>query len=227
MFFLKSLSHSATHRSATLLVGLGNPGDQYAGNRHNVGFMAVGSIATHHQFPAFKKKFSGLLSEGTVAGARVFLLKPLTYMNLSGESVAAAAQFYKIPPERIIVFHDELDLPLAKIRVKQGGGHGGHNGLKSIDAHIGKEYHRVRIGIGHPLRPPKHQATDDDAPQIRVGGGDKNLVSDYVLSDFSKAEKQTVDALLAEISRYIALLLTGGDTTGFMNKLAPVKQDIS
>ncbi len=207
MFFLKSLSHSATHRSATLLVGLGNPGDQYAGNRHNVGFMAVGSIAAHHQFPAFKKKFGGLLSEGTVAGSRVFLLKPLTYMNLSGESVVAAAQFYKIPPERIIVFHDELDLPLAKIRVKQGGGHGGHNGLKSIDAHIGKEYHRVRIGIGHP--------------------GDKDLVSDYVLSDFSKAEKQTVDALLAEISRYIALLLTGGDTAGFMNKLTPVKQDIS
>ncbi len=233
MFFLKSLSHSATHRSATLLVGLGNPGDQYAGNRHNVGFMAVGSIATHHQFPAFKKKFSGLLSEGRItpppAGGRlgggrspaaavresphpnpppngegkVILLKPLTYMNLSGESVAAAAQFYKIPPERIIVFHDELDLPLAKIRVKQGGGHGGHNGLKSIDAHIGKEYHRVRIGIGHP--------------------GDKNLVSDYVLSDFSKAEKQTVDEQLVDISRHMGLLLAG-DAAGFMNKIAGIKK---
>jgi PTH1 family peptidyl-tRNA hydrolase len=187
-----------------LLVGLGNPGDAYAGNRHNVGFMALDSIAERHQCPAFKKKFGGLLSEGTLAGARVFLLKPLTYMNLSGESVAAAAQFYKIPPERIIVFHDELDLPLAKIRVKQGGGNGGHNGLKSIDAHIGKDYHRVRIGIGHP--------------------GGKDLVSDYVLSDFSKAERAQVDALLADITHHIALLLAG-DAAGFMNKLAPVTKE--
>jgi PTH1 family peptidyl-tRNA hydrolase len=203
MFFRKSPATNNQQPTA-LLVGLGNPGKSYAGNRHNVGFIALERIADAYQLPAFKKKFSGLLSEGRIKNRHVLLLMPQTYMNLSGESVAAAANFYKIPPENMIVFHDELDLPLAKIRVKQGGGHGGHNGLKSIDAHLGKDYHRVRIGIGHP--------------------GGKDLVSDYVLSDFSKAERAQVDALLADITHHIALLLTG-DAAGFMNKLAPVTKE--
>ncbi|MCE2927750.1 MAG: aminoacyl-tRNA hydrolase [Rickettsiales bacterium] len=198
MFFRKS-PVTSNRQPAMLLVGLGNPGPEYAGNRHNIGFMAVDQIAGHYHFPAFKKKFSGLLAEGAIGDTRVFLLKPLTYMNLSGEAVASAANFYKIPPEKIIVFHDELDLPLGKLRVKQGGGHGGHNGLKSIDAHIGKDYHRVRLGIAHP--------------------GDKNLVSDYVLSDFSKTERKIIDPMIAEISQHLPLLLAG-DMATYMNRIS-------
>lgn len=197
MFFRKSPT-TGNQQPPTLLVGLGNPGGEYAGNRHNVGFMAIDRIAEINRFSAFKKKFGGLLAEGSIEGAKVFLLKPLTYMNLSGEAVASAASFYKIPPERIIVFHDELDLPLAKIRVKQGGGHGGHNGLKNIDSHLGKDYWRVRIGIGHP--------------------GDKEMVTNHVLSDFSKGEQKAVDTQLAALSEHIALLLAG-DEARFMNKI--------
>jgi len=184
---------------ATLLVGLGNPGKEYQGNRHNVGFMAIDRIAADHGISKLQKKFGGELSEGSIGGVKLFLLKPLTYMNLSGECVSKAARFYKIPPERIIVFHDELDLPVAKIRVKKGGGNGGHNGLKSIDAHIGKDYWRVRIGIGHP--------------------GDKSMVSDYVLSDFTKTEIKTIETLLPAVAGHAHLLLQG-DEAGFMNKLS-------
>jgi len=181
-----------------LLIGLGNPGKEYAGNRHNIGFMAIDRIIEDYRFSKETKKFGGLLSEGAIGAHKVYAFKPMSYMNLSGEPTLAAASFYKIPPEKIIVLHDELDLPLAKIRVKRGGGNGGHNGLKSIDAHLGKDYGRVRLGIGHP--------------------GDKDMVSDYVLSDFSKTEVKTVEILLAEISRHIDLLLAG-DEAGFMNKL--------
>lgn len=195
---------STTNRQPSiLLIGLGNPGKSYAANRHNVGFMALDEIAARHGFSRFSKKFQAEISEGTLDGRKLILLKPLTYMNLSGESVAAAARFHKIPPENIIVFHDELDLPPCKIRVKKGGGNGGHNGLKSIDAHIGKDYWRVRIGISHP--------------------GDKDQVSDYVLSDFSKAEMKTVEPLLGEISHHLGLLIAG-DEAGFMNKIVQLTE---
>lgn len=182
----------------TLLIGLGNPGSDYAGHRHNIGFMALDRIAQDYGFSKWSKKFRGLICEGVIDGKKTLLLKPQTYMNLSGESAVEAANFYKVPLEHIIALHDELDLPLAKIRVKRGGGNGGHNGLKSLDAHIGKDYVRVRMGIAHP--------------------GDKDMVSDYVLSDFGKTERKAVDALNAEISRHIALLLAG-DEAGFMNKI--------
>lgn len=181
-----------------LIIGLGNPGKDYARNRHNVGFMAVDRMTEDYGFFKTKKTMGGELSEGSINGQKVFLLKPLTYMNLSGECAGQVARFYKIEPKHIIAIHDELDLPLAKIRVKIGGGHGGHNGLKSLDAHIGKDYWRIRFGIAHP--------------------GDKDMVSDYVLGDFSKAEQKQVDAVIAEISRNIGVLLAG-DEAGFMNKI--------
>ena len=184
--------------SAFLLIGLGNPGSEYAGHRHNIGFMALDRIAEDYGFSKWSKKFRGLICEGSIDGKKTLLLKPQTYMNLSGESAVEAANFYKIPLTHITALHDELDLPLAKIRVKRGGGNGGHNGLKSLDAHIGKDYLRVRMGIAHP--------------------GDKDMVSDYVLSDFSKSERTQVDALNTEIARHIALLLAG-DEAGFMNKI--------
>lgn len=162
-----------------LLVGLGNPGAKYANNRHNIGFMAVDEIFDRHEgpvAPAWREKFNGQFAEIRMDGEKILLLKPMTYMNNSGQSVAAAARFYKIPPERIVVFHDELDLPPKKVRVKQAGGAGGHNGLKSIDSHMGKNYWRVRIGIGHP--------------------GDKDRVSGYVLSDFASADQEWIDPLL-------------------------------
>lgn len=171
-----------------LLVGLGNPDDKYKNNRHNVGFMVVEQIADDNMFPNFKSKFNGEISEGRLAGQKVALLKPQTYMNDSGIAVRKAADFYKIPPEKIVVFHDELDLAPSKIKVKQGGGTGGHNGLKSIDAHLGdKEYWRVRLGIGHP--------------------GDKNRVSGYVLSDFSKEEQKWLEDWIYVLSKNIDDLL--------------------
>jgi PTH1 family peptidyl-tRNA hydrolase len=171
-----------------LLVGLGNPGDKYKGNRHNIGFMVADQIASDNMFPPFKSKFNGEISEGRLANQKVAILKPQTYMNDSGVSVRKAADFYKIPPEKIIVFHDELDLAPSKIKVKQGGGTGGHNGLKSIDAHLGdKEYWRVRLGIGHP--------------------GDKNRVSGYVLNDFSKEEQQWLDDWIYVLSKNVDDLL--------------------
>lgn len=181
-----------------LLIGLGNPGSAYAGSRHNVGFMAIDALREKYATRAEMKKFAGLVSEGVIDGKKTLFFKPQTYMNLSGEAVVQLVQFFKIPLENIIVFHDELDLPLAKVRVKTGGGAGGHNGLKSLDAHLGKDYKRVRIGIGHP--------------------GDKDLVSDYVLHDFGKEEMKSVDALAAGISNHIGLLLQGDDA-GFMNKI--------
>ena len=134
------------------MVGLGNPGPAYAANRHNIGFMAVDAIVARHGLGPYRARFQGEAAEGTVAGRKVLILKPMTYMNNSGRSVAAAARFYKMPPEdmRAVVFHDELDLAAGKLRIKNGGGHAGHNGLRSIHAHVGADYGRVRLGIGHP-----------------------------------------------------------------------------
>lgn len=171
-----------------LLVGLGNPGPEHQDNRHNIGFMAIDEIAREYGFPAFRKKFEGSLSEGRIGDQRVALLKPLTYMNLSGQSVGAAAKYFKLTPGRIIVFHDELDLPPGKLRVKKGGGHGGHNGLKSTDAHLNsQDYWRVRLGIGHP--------------------GDKDRVTGYVLGGFNKEEKKWLPAWLDVITKHTPLLL--------------------
>src|SRR6266513_4184105 len=160
-----------------LFVGLGNPGAQHAGNRHNIGFMAVEEIAKAHRFAPWRRRFQGVATEGTIGQEKVLLLLPGTYMNESGRAVAEAAHFYKLSPADITVFHDEIDLPPAKVRVKIGGGIAGHNGLRSISEHIGNEYRRVRIGIGHP--------------------GDKDLVQHYVLSDFAKSDRDWVDTLIA------------------------------
>jgi len=174
-----------------LLVGLGNPGRDYAGNRHNIGFMAADAIARRHSFSPWRQKFSGEIAEGTVAGEKVAVLKPLTYMNESGRSVAAAAQFWKIEPKDIVVFHDELDLPPAKMRVKTGGGHAGHNGLRSIQAHLGPDFRRVRLGIGHP--------------------GAKELVTNWVLGDFAKADSDWLQQLLDALADYLPRLVAGED----------------
>lgn len=182
-----------------LWVGLGNPGAKYAANRHNIGFMAVDRIAADHGFAPWKKGFQGLVSEGRFGAARVILLKPETFMNLSGQSVRAAADFYKIGPEAITVFHDELDLAPGKCRLKQGGGHAGHNGLRSIHQHLGEAYGRVRLGIGHP--------------------GDKDRVAPYVLSDFAKAEADWLDDLLRGLSDG-APALAGGEGAKFLNAVA-------
>jgi peptidyl-tRNA hydrolase, PTH1 family len=187
-----------------LLIGLGNPGKDYAGNRHNVGFMAVEAIAKRCKFSAWSKKFRGQLAEGKIGEEKIFLLKPQTYMNLSGESAAECARFYKIPAEHIIAVHDELDLPLGKLRVKRGGGNGGHNGLRSLDQYLGENYLRVRVGIGHP--------------------GDKDAVTQYVLENFKKDEWPVTEMMVNEISRHIALLLSG-DEAGFMNKIALAFQE--
>ena len=184
-----------------MIVGLGNPGTNHAKQRHNIGFMAADEIVRRHNFSNWQKKFSGQISEGNLGGQKVLVLKPMTFMNLSGQSVGEAARFYKIAPADIIVMHDELDLVPAKIRVKTGGGHGGHNGLKSIDAHLGtKDYQRIRMGIGHP--------------------GDKNRVHVHVLGDFAKADHSWLEALLYDTARYIELLIKG-DASSFMNKLTP------
>ncbi|HYD31405.1 MAG TPA: aminoacyl-tRNA hydrolase [Azospirillaceae bacterium] len=182
-----------------LLVGLGNPGSEYARNRHNIGFMAVEEIARRYTFSPWRKRFQGQTCEATVAGMKVVALEPQTYMNLSGQSVGEAMRFFKLAPEQVIVIHDELDLPPGKVRVKKGGGHGGHNGLKSIDAHIGKDYWRVRLGIGHP--------------------GDKNLVSGYVLRDFAKAEQGWLEPLLDATAKEFPLLLLH-EAEKFMTRLA-------
>ena len=172
-----------------LLVGLGNPGDKYAGNRHNIGFMVVDRIAEDNGFTGFKDKFQGQYTEGRLGGQKVMLLKPQTYMNESGQSVGKAAKFYKIPPEKVIVFHDELDLDPFKDRLKTGGGAAGHNGLKSIKAHLGTpDFVRVRLGIGHP--------------------GSKDKVSPYVLNDFAKAEQDMLERCVDGASRYIDLLIS-------------------
>ena len=181
-----------------LLVGLGNPGGQYEGNRHNIGFMALDAIARAHGITQFRSKHGGLLAEGNIGGEKVILLKPQTFMNRSGDSVQQVAQFYKIAPADIIVLYDELDLAPGKVRVKVGGGNGGHNGLRSIDPQIGLDYKRVRLGIGHP---------------------GKEFVTHHVLGDFAKADSDWVTPLLDAVGKHAGMLLAGDDN-GFMNKLA-------
>ncbi|MFV0245802.1 MAG: aminoacyl-tRNA hydrolase [Qingshengfaniella sp.] len=178
-----------------LFAGLGNPGAKYAKNRHNVGFMALDRIAEDHGFGPWRQKFQGLISEGRLGTVKVLLLKPQTFMNLSGQSVGEAARFHKIPVEDLCVFHDELDLAPGKCRVKTGGGHAGHNGLRSIHAHLGEAYRRVRIGIGHP--------------------GHKDRVSGYVLSDFAQADGAWLEDLLRGLSDG-APALAAGDNGKFM-----------
>ncbi len=182
-----------------LWVGLGNPGAKYAGNRHNIGFMALDRVAEDHGFAPWRGKFQGSLTEGRFGSDKVLLLKPETFMNLSGQSVGEAMRFYKLTPADVTVFHDELDLAPGKLRVKQGGGHAGHNGLRSMHAHIGADYARVRLGIGHP--------------------GHKDRVSGYVLSDFAKAEADWLDDLMRGISDG-APHLAAGDSGKFMNAVA-------
>lgn len=182
-----------------LLVGLGNPGDRYRSNRHNVGFMAIDAIAARHGFGPFRQKFSGLIAEGTIGDEKVLLLKPQTYMNNSGDSVHAACKFYKLDLADVTVLYDEIDLAPGKVRIKRGGGNGGHNGLRSIDPQIGTGYRRVRLGIGHP--------------------GHKDAVQHWVLGDFSKAERGWMEPLLETLADNAGLLLAG-DENGLMNKLA-------
>ena len=183
-----------------IIAGLGNPGPKYANNRHNAGFMAADAIASRHSFSPWSRKFHGEIATGTIAGERVLLLKPQTFMNLSGQAVGEAMRFHKLTPAEVIVLYDELDLAPGKVRVKTGGGAGGHNGIKSIDAHIGKEYRRVRIGIGHP--------------------GVKELVHAHVLGDFAKPDREWVDDLMTAIAD-AADHLVKGDDAGFMNKVSP------
>ncbi|MGQ0456876.1 MAG: aminoacyl-tRNA hydrolase [Hyphomicrobium sp.] len=182
-----------------LFVGLGNPGDKYRGNRHNIGFMAVERIAERHGFAPWRKKFSGLVTEGAIGGARVTLLKPETYMNDSGRSVGDAQRFLKMNLDDVIVFHDELDLAPGRIKVKTGGGVAGHNGLRSISQHVENDYQRVRIGIGHP--------------------GSKDAVSPFVLNDFAKSERAWVNALLDAIAD-AAPHLAHGDAARFLTEIA-------
>jgi PTH1 family peptidyl-tRNA hydrolase len=182
-----------------LIVGLGNPGPRYARTRHNIGFMAVDEIVRRHSFPALKERFKGLFAEGTIAGQRVMLLKPQTFMNESGEAVGAAARFFKLEAGEVAVIHDELDLAEGKLRVKRGGGAAGHNGLRSIDALFANDYWRVRIGIGHP--------------------GAKELVLPYVLQNFPAEETVWVEKLLEAAAEAVPLLVAD-DMSGFMNKVA-------
>jgi PTH1 family peptidyl-tRNA hydrolase len=181
-----------------LLVGLGNPGARYVGNRHNIGFMAVQAIAERHGIGPWRRRFQGVACEGPIAGARALLLLPGTFMNESGRAVAEAAQFYKLVPGAITVFHDEIELPPGKVRVKVGGGIAGHNGLRSITAHVGNDYRRVRIGVGHP--------------------GHKDLVQQHVLGDFAKSERGWVEALTGVIADNTELLLRDQDSS-FQNKV--------
>jgi PTH1 family peptidyl-tRNA hydrolase len=181
-----------------LIAGLGNPGARHAKNRHNIGFMAIGAIAAEHRFGPFRTRFQAVVSEGSIGAERVALLMPQTFMNESGRSVGEAMRFHKLALDAIVVLHDELDLAPAKVRVKIGGGNAGHNGLRSISAHIGNDYKRVRLGIGHP--------------------GDKALVHQFVLSDFAKAETAWVSAVCDAIARSAALLAQGQDAS-FQNKV--------
>jgi PTH1 family peptidyl-tRNA hydrolase len=181
-----------------LLVGLGNPGPGHAGDRHNIGYMAADAIVRRHAFGPSRAKFKGVTADGSIADEKVAVLKPETYMNLSGESVLAAAQFYKLPPEQVIVIHDEIDLAFGKLRVKQGGGSGGHNGLRSIDGHFGPDYWRVRLGVGHP--------------------GIPELVIHHVLRPFAKEEMPLVEKLLDAVADAVPLLIAG-DPNRFMSKV--------
>lgn len=193
-FFKKKLS------DMWLLVGLGNPGDKYKNNRHNIGFMVMDAVRDEYGLPVWKSKFQSEMSEGRIGDDKVVLLKPQTYMNESGQGIGKAAKFYKIDPSRIVIFHDELDLNAGKMRVKNGGGVAGHNGLKSARAHLGTaDFKRVRIGIGHP--------------------GDRGAVSGYVLSDFAKSERDVFERLIDGCARHISLLLSD-KADGFMTRVA-------
>jgi peptidyl-tRNA hydrolase, PTH1 family len=182
-----------------LLVGLGNPGPKYAGNRHNIGFIALDAVARRFGFAPARSRFHGELAAGRIVGREALALKPMTFMNESGRSVAEAARFYKIQPADIIVFHDELDLAAGKVRVKRGGGAAGHNGLRSIDAHLGPDYWRVRLGIGHP--------------------GDKRRVLGHVLDDFDELDRQWLDPVLAAVAEQTPLLVAGA-AAEFMSRVA-------
>lgn len=181
-----------------LFVGLGNPGRQHAGQRHNIGFMALDALARAHNAPPFRSKFQGLVSELTLAGERVALLKPETYMNESGRSVGEALRFYKLEPKDITVFHDELDIAAGTVRVKTGGGNAGHNGLRSITALVGNDYRRVRLGIGHP--------------------GHKDLVLNYVLGPFAKSEQGWLEVMCEAVADQATELVKGADAS-FQNKV--------
>ena len=182
-----------------IFAGLGNPGAEYAGNRHNIGFMAVDAIQQRHSFSPWSKKFKALISEGEIGGERVLLMKPQTFMNLSGEAVGEAMRFYKLEPKHILAIYDELDLIQGKARLKTGGGHNGHNGIKSLDAHCGTEYRRLRLGIGHP--------------------GVKEMVQNHVLGDFAKADKAWVEPLLDTLADNADMLVRNEDSQ-LMNKIA-------
>ncbi len=182
-----------------IIVGLGNPGAKYAGNRHNIGFMAVDAIQRRPGFAPWSKKFKAVISEGELGGEKVLLMKPQTFMNLSGEAVGEAMRFYKLGPENIIAIYDELDLLPGKARIKTGGGHGGHNGVKSLDAHCGKEYRRLRLGIGHP--------------------GSKEQVHNHVLGDFGKVDQVWLSPLLDALADNAEMLVKAEDSQ-LMNKLA-------
>jgi len=181
-----------------LFVGLGNPGARYAGNRHNIGFMAMEEMARVYKAPPWRRRFQGAVAEVTIGSEKVLLLLPETFMNESGRAVQEAAQFYKIALKDVVVFHDELDLPPAKMRIKLGGGNAGHNGLRSISAHCGNEYRRVRLGIGHP--------------------GHKDAVHGFVLSDFSKGERDWVSDVCGAVADQAPLLVSGQDAT-FQSKV--------
>ena len=182
-----------------LLVGLGNPGLQYSKNRHNVGFLIIDEIQKEYGFPNYKEKFSGYISENKIKGDKVFLLKPQTFMNDSGRSVIEASSFYKISVDNIFVIHDEIDLAPAKVQLKKGGGFAGHKGLESIGNHVGKDFYRIRVGVGHP--------------------GEKDLVSGYVLSNFSKDDNQWVSKILKSVSEQIETAILG-DENKFNQKMS-------
>ena len=184
-----------------LFAGLGNPGAKYASNRHNIGFMAVDEIVRRHNFSSWRKKFQSDMSEGTLGGEKVLVLKPQTYMNESGRAVGEAVRFHNIPLENVYVFYDELDLEPGKVRVKLGGGAAGHNGIRSIAAHLGPDFKRVRLGIGHP--------------------GVKDFVMPHVLGDFAKADREWLSKLLEGVADEVALLAEGKDEK-FQSKVALV-----
>lgn len=186
-----------------LFVGLGNPGGKYENNRHNIGFMALDQIADANGFSPWRNKFQADMCEGVLEGQKVILLKPQTFMNLSGQSVGEAMRFYKLHPNDVTVFHDELDIAPGKCRVKMGGGHAGHNGLRSIHQHLGPDYQRIRLGIGHP--------------------GHKDRVAPYVLGDFAKADQDWLNDMMRGIAQGAAKLAQG-DNAGFMNAVALQRQ---